>query len=269
MGLLLQNLERLRKEVEKAQGKISTATMKEWLGNQKAIKRECSLDDIAFEEKSAVVIVGISGIGKTTFAQEFLKKHPEFEFCSYDECYYQAARNLNVEGERAHPMTNQILEKIIRNLCRHGKNILFDGIFINYALRAAILQTLRDFGYKIHVVYFPLEYALEILPQCTARRAVELYLFNIETNRMGRPLSMTESLKIRADIMQTYCEREGKTPEEIYKKYTGCEITDMLEKELLSRVQSEIPRNSVKQQEEDSVFEYGAHYYYEIQKAKQ
>ena len=67
MGLLLQNLDRLRKEVEKAQGKVSTATMKEWLGNQKAIKRDCSLDDVAFEEKSAVVIVGISGIGKTTF----------------------------------------------------------------------------------------------------------------------------------------------------------------------------------------------------------
>ena len=113
MGLLLQNLDRLRKEVEKAQGKVSTATMKEWLGNQKAIKRDCSLDDVAFEEKSAVVIVGISGIGKTTFAQEFLKKHPEFEFCSYDECYYQAARNLNVEGET----TAMYIAKLLKNFC--------------------------------------------------------------------------------------------------------------------------------------------------------
>ena len=110
---------------------------------------------------------------------------------------------------------------------------------------------------------------MKVLPKCTARRAVELYLYNMELNKIKAPVSMKESLNIRLNIMQTYCEKAGKTPEEIYEEYTGNQITDLLEKELTNRVQSEIPRNSVKEQEEDGVFEYGAHYYYEIQKEKQ
>ena len=124
MGLLLQNISKFQKEYLAAIGAVEDTVLKRWFGNQKAIKRNCSLNEFEFEPKSAVMIVGVSGIGKTSYAQEFLANHPEFEFCSYDECFYQACsqenEQVNVSDATKEAKTKELFEKMIRNANRHN-----------------------------------------------------------------------------------------------------------------------------------------------------
>ena len=143
MGLLLQNINKFGKEYVAANGILDLVQIKKWFGNQKAIKRNCSLNEVEFEPKSAVMIVGASGIGKTTYAEEFLSTHPEFEFCSYDECYgqaySQANERQNIGNQETDINTKMLFEKIVRNANRHGKNILLDHTFNIYRKKEIFL----------------------------------------------------------------------------------------------------------------------------------
>ncbi len=265
MGLLLQNITKFRKAFEATKGRYDRDTIIEWFGNQKAIQQTCDLENVVFESKSAVVIVGVSGIGKSAFAEKFLKSHSEFEFCSYDEFYYEVMAQTNNNGEEAYLRTNEIFERKLRNANRKSKSILIDGMLLSYGLRAAIFRTLQTFGYQIHVVYFPLKYANEKIAECSSRRAVEFYLYTKYAKENPRKYTIREAIQLRKNIISIYCENLKTTPEELYASYASNPTVKEFAKSLIQEMKNEATRNYVEKQEADNIFLCGAHYYYEIQ----
>lgn len=98
--------------------------------------------------KNAIVLLGQSCTGKSTYAREFIKTHPEFEYLSLDEC---AARELmatnviKIFGENI--LNNELGFKEFGKALEMGKNLLIDGGWLHINSRSALLKTLRELGY--------------------------------------------------------------------------------------------------------------------------
>lgn len=131
-----------------------------------------------YNGKTAIILMGLSGCGKSTFARAFKRNNPSFELCIFDEVelgimvrYAKERMFLSeeVEDEMAIYEFGQLLEK-----CgRENKNIIVDGQFVYCNARGALLKTLRHYGYDNIVIFNFLTRSKEFIKACLSNRAIE------------------------------------------------------------------------------------------------
>lgn len=98
--------------------------------------------------KNAIVLLGQSCTGKSTYAREFLKTHTEFEFLSLDECAAKELLATNViRCFDANILNNSLGFGEFGRRLESGENLLIDGGWLHINSRSALLKTLRELGY--------------------------------------------------------------------------------------------------------------------------
>lgn len=124
---------------------------------KKSLEYKCD-----FSGQEAIIVLGYSGNGKTTWIKKFRRDNPGYEVVSFDEI----VRRLTLEhGNNVN--SNMIVKEIgeeIERLSDSNSNIIFDGRFLNIFTRAALTQTLHSYGYFISMVDLT-DYIDQILPK--------------------------------------------------------------------------------------------------------
>lgn len=99
---------------------------------------------------NAVILFGFSGNGKTTYIEDFIKYNPDYVVASMDEVVNELHKELN-RKITPREITKAFGEEV-DVLCKAGKNIIFDGNFLNLLTRSALADTLKLYGYQVNVV---------------------------------------------------------------------------------------------------------------------
>lgn len=264
MGLLQQNLAKYTHIYEQNHDYITDAMLVNWFGKS-AVKRT-ELEDMSFTKRSAVVIVGVSGSGKTHFAREFVKTHPNFILCSHDECFAKA--RIELSGKRTEyeldNRMNENLEKMIRSAAKRNNNVIFDGLFVNLVVRAALLNTLRTMGFEIHVVYITLNTLISNIKLYASLKAIQTQAHRLYSIKHKTDLSAQQIVTNRHKAIELYAEDNNLSVEEAAIQLSNTPEVVRLAKEGLENSIYEIECHLVQQQELNQAFMLGADYYYEL-----
>ena len=264
MGLLQQNLKRFTNEYMAAGGFITGEAMLKWF-NGKGTMVQTDLDKMSFTRMSAVVMVGVSGSGKTHFAREFVKTHPGFVLCSHDECYGKAMADLKiVNDDIVDARMNEYLDKMLKTAKKNRQHVILDGLFISPVVRAAVINTLRTYGYQIHVVYITIETLANNATEYFFKRAVEFQIYREYCMKHKGTLSPQRMIAIKNDVVKLYCEEKGMTVEELYEIFANDPVTLMEMENNMNTAIKEIEEQQVKDQADTGAFMLGADYYYEL-----
>lgn len=106
-------------------------------------------------QKNAIVLLGSSCVGKSTYAKEFLKDHPEFEYLSMDECAEKELKqNLQFICFSSNIMDNSLGFREFGERLEKGQNLIIDGCWLHLNSRSALLKTLRTLNYNITAFSF-------------------------------------------------------------------------------------------------------------------
>ena len=265
MGLLQQNMKRFTIEYYAAGGFISGETLLKWFKGKVAEARTMDeFNTIQFEAMSAVVMVGVSGSGKTHFAHEFVKTHPGFILCSHDECYGKAMIDFGkLEGEDVDARMYEYLERMLRSAKKRKQSVILDGLFVSPVVRAAVLNTLRDYGFKIHVVYITISTVAKNANEYFFKRAVEMQVFRHYCLK-HKELTAQRAITLRRDAVKMYCEENGITVDELYESYKNDPVIMADMEKSADAALFEIDQQVLKQQEITGAVMLGADYYYEF-----
>lgn len=210
--------------------------------------------------KTAVVLVGVSTCGKSTFAKKFMKAHKGFNYISFDECTFEAEAEVNYSGENVNGRVLELLDEKFERYKR--SNILVDGLVVSIERRAALMKTLQEMGYKIYVIYFTDEYNEKHIKHNIVSRSVDHVLFAKLVQSC--PESFAFLMRLNLNMIEVHAKEEGISEEEVILKYcTDPMVTNEIK---LNFINYELERKSlcVLAQEDEKAFMWGADYYYEI-----
>lgn len=261
MGLLVDYMNQFVAEASKTKGIISRKTISEWFGNKQAVKRDGYKDVMSFDTKAAIVVVGVSCIGKSTYIQNFLNLYPHIKLISYDEAGYKKAQE-EMEGKVVSEtrIFEIIEEEILEN---KEKSIIVDSTFIQPYSRAALMRFLADLGYEIHMLYFSKEYTEAHITVCLLNRAIEItlyedYLKKIESSKMD----FRERLEARKGIFERYAREHAISVEELKSRMVSHPTTITTLQYLANCYRNEVEEHRVWWQEKRGLFFLGADYCY-------
>lgn len=188
----------------------------------KEIESMCFSDKDA---KDAILLLGEEFAGKTHFARKFLKKNSEFEYFSFERTLdlFDMQREDSIKkliGGRAYLICSEMLEEFVRT--SKGK-IIIDGYLMEIPFRAALIKFLKQYGFKIHIVHFTLEYVVRHVYEniCKAmieRILYERYVIGFETKYIEEK-RYEELFYIEDHIMELVSKERKMTSDEIYNKY--------------------------------------------------
>ena len=210
--------ERNRDKIRTVADVVNDEKIREFFGTA-SYGKNAEFSEMTFEGKNAVVPLAMCRVGKTTWCRAFCKEHPDFAYIAYDEVgeettaqypYYDVG-SLNILNDR----------KIMAFLENAEGNVVIDGYFMDAEFRGALLQVLRRLGFKIHIVFFTLNYTLKYFYPHAARRAVKEILYEREVKeyvewwkKEGR---WQELRAIYHNIMQIVSEKLDKSEDEVYQ----------------------------------------------------
>jgi len=105
--------------------------------------------------KNAIILLGLSSCGKTTYGKEFCEHNPTFTFVSMDECgirdlepMSEHQRNEYLENPDLHyQLGNNRFGRMLAKANAKGKSMVIDGNWIHMNARGALLKTLEQYGY--------------------------------------------------------------------------------------------------------------------------
>ena len=261
MGLLVDYMKQFAADASRSKGVISRKTISEWFENKQAVVKDGYKDVMLFESKAALVLVGVSCIGKTTYIQNFLNLYPHIKLISYDEAGYIKAEE-EIKGKNvSETRTIEIVEKEI--LENKDESIVVDSTFIQPYSRAALIRFLKDLGYEVHMLYFSKEYTEKNITSCLLNRAIEITLYQdfVETNK-GNKMSMREALEIRKSILERYAKKYGISVEELKSRMVSHPTTMSNLHFLSNEFKKEVEIHRVWWQEKRGLFFLGADYCY-------
>ena len=110
--------------------------------------------------KQAIVLLGQSCCGKTSFADSFVEEHPEFKVLSMDECAHRHIQTLTIDDLNllskifGETVADHLGNTIFGNEIANGEKLIIDGCWLHVNARSALLKTLHAFGYHICIFSF-------------------------------------------------------------------------------------------------------------------
>lgn len=261
MGLLLDYLQKFAADTAKVNGNVSRKTISEWFGNKQSIQRNGYEDILSFKTKAAVVVVGVSGIGKSSYVKNFLELFPDVKLISYDDANYQKEE----EKEKGKKVYDGRMMEIVeeRILACKDESIIVDSNCILPYTRAALIRFLSDLGYEIHMVYFSQKYTEAHINSCCMQRAIETTLFKeyIVKHKLTRK-PFRERMKVRNDIVQIVAKERGITEENLRASLATDPTTLATLFHLVNEYKREVEESRMWWQEKRGLFFIGADYCY-------
>lgn len=261
MGLLVDYTVQFANEAKKTNGIVSRKTISDWFGNKQAVVKNGYKDMMTFESKAAVVVVGVSCIGKSAYIQNFLKLYPHIKLISYDEAGYRKAEEAMKGKKVSETRAIEIVEEEI--LKNKDETLIVDSTFIQPHSRAALMRFLKELGYEIHMLYFSKEYTEKNIMPCLLNRAIEIAVYE-EYNEGNKNARMTfrEALELRKGILEKYAKMHQITVEELKAKMVSHTTTIANLHYLVSEYKKEVEENRVWWQEKRGLFFLGVDYCY-------
>ena len=264
MESFVSNIATFVKECNAANGIMTRKMISSWFRDKKAIKRDGDVQQVDFDNKTAIVIIGVSCIGKTTYIHNFLVNHSDFVYISSDDVSYQKEDEKKSGVNPSETRVTEILEQ--QMLEAQNENLIIDIMCIHPASRAALMRFLSSLGYEIHAVYFSKKYTEENIKKRIEARAIELvlyqdYLINHQTRKR---VYMKDIMKVRNDILGIYARKKRISVEELKVQTAKLTETTRTVISLTRFYNDEVERNRVWWQEIRGLFALGADYYYEL-----
>lgn len=103
------------------------------------------------EKKSnAVIMLGFSGNGKSTWIKNFVKVNPEYKIISMDDVVRTFYMQFNKSPSQVEIIKN--FGHYIDFYCKNGVPVIIDGNFLNLCTRMALVDTLHCYGYNVSLV---------------------------------------------------------------------------------------------------------------------
>lgn len=158
--------------------------------------KEITLEELDVTGKIAIVLLGLSGCGKTTLAKSLVRNNEALQLCSMDECTAQAlldsqffdpktSKNICIYNEKANDdVAMELFGKKLRTFAKKNNPLVIDGLWINAFTRAALFKTLKQLGYQICVIDFVTNYNKDDHLTKLMYRAAELVAFNFLSKDM-------------------------------------------------------------------------------------
>ena len=107
------------------------------------------------DKKNAVVLIGPSCVGKSTYARNFIKMYPEFEYLSMDDCALKELKRTNIIFCFGNDLwSNTLGNKEFGERIERGRNLIIDGGWLHINSRSALLKTLKHYGYNVCACIF-------------------------------------------------------------------------------------------------------------------
>ena len=222
--------------------------------------------EMIFEGKNAVVPLAMCRVGKTTWCRAFCKEHPDFEYIAYDEVGEETSAQYPDYDNGSLNTLNDL--KIMAFLENAKGNVVIDGYFMECEFRAALLQVLRRLGFKIHIVFFTLNYTLKYFYPHAARRAVKEILYEREVKKYVEQWKKEgrwqELRAIYHNIMQITSEKLGKSEDEVYQMMMQDKDVEHLVNRYMNIHNSHMHRYNVYSQELHGITMLGCDYFYTV-----
>lgn len=164
-------------------------------------------------QKNAIVMVGKSCCGKTTFAKNFVKKHKEFEIVSMDQCAYNEMASLKQDELLLTLLLKGADGFGVQSFSRKletGKQIIIDGGWLHLNSRIALIRTLQELGYFITIFSFLEIPEAEYTKRVEGRTLQNLAMKILNVDPMQVPYG--------TDMVKKYANLEHITLDEAVKK---------------------------------------------------
>lgn len=260
MASFSSNLRDFIKRYDDVDRKFSPDIMRDWFMSKKTRMQPYHEKMFFGFKKVAVVLVGVSACGKSTFAKKFLEQNKGFKYISFDDCTFEASKEVGYCDVDVTDRTLELLDAKFEEYKRH--NIVVDGLVTSVEKRAALMKTLQEMRYKTYVIYFTDEYNKKHIKHNIIRRSVDHVLHAKMV--ASDPQHFVFLMGLRIDMIKAFANSKG-LPEDVV-------IINHLEDPL---VQQEIENNFrnydaerkymfIEAQEAANAFMWGADYYYEV-----
>ena len=217
------------------------------------------VSEFEFDEKSAVVLLGMSCMGKTTFANDFIKTHKEFSLLSFDNFAINLIASqfyTNIDEKAIHQFGKALDESL-----KEGKKVIIDGQYVNVVSRSALFKTLFEAGYTIYVISF-INMPNELVDQRIESRAIDNTVSDLLYKMPN--FNSAPGKKIYGLTIDDYAKYVGVNRKKAlnYIKSKSA-FRDYLRKEHGLRVNELIDSNVILQIQQDA-FIYGCDYYHDL-----
>ena len=159
--------------------------------------------------KNAIILLGQSCTGKSSFAKEFIKSHPEYEYLSLDDCALKELLSTNViHCYDFNILNNSLGFKEFGSRLESGKNLIIDGCWLHINVRSALLKTLRELGYVTCAFSF-----FNIPPHIHEERVVSRVISNVARDALFEEFTLEE-----VDYVSKYASKHKISYEEAISK---------------------------------------------------
>lgn len=97
-----------------------------------------------------IILIGCSGSGKTYFANQFLKKHPDWVVVSSDD--YRLNRDGKINFLHKPFSTFDTVDELVLNALKEGKNVIYDACNLTKFRRGKLFGKLYKYRRHIEVI---------------------------------------------------------------------------------------------------------------------
>ena len=214
---------------------------------------EYSIDE---RKKTAIVLLGYSCSGKTSYAFDFINSHPEFELLSMDECATKEIMEnpMKYLYGTQNPLKSDAGIRTFGERIEKGTKLVIDGCWLHINIRCAILKTLRELGYQV------IGFSFLNIPQ-------EQYMQRIES----RVLQFMAQEKVGGaptlepiDWIKEYCEKSGKTRDTVVAELRADKKFEEDKQSEISRIQNEFLTSGIKNQIDSKFVYLGFHQFLDL-----
>ena len=261
MELYTRNLAKARKtwsEHLKRQNNLTEMDMRRLFDNPKT--KEMPLNNFEVRGKIAIVLVGLSGCGKTVFAQSLMERFDALKLCSMDDCGIEAIKKSGQIILEDDTIECDLFGQKIRTFSQSNTPIIVDGLWVNLYTRSALYKTLKSYGYKICVADFITNYDYESHYSKLVYRAAETVA--VKTILHDKEIiSLDEFYAWDKVAIKMLSEERGCSEEEVFERMKEDPAFEIELNKMKQCATSEIITQNVEFQQQNDLFKCGANFW--------
>ena len=261
MELYTRNLAKARKtwtEHLNKQNKLSEKDILRLFDSPKT--KEMTFDNFEVRGKIAIVLIGLSGCGKTGFAQNLMERFETLKLCSMDECGIEAIKKSGQIIREDDTIECDLFGQKIREFSQSNTPIVVDGLWLNLYTRSALYQTLKSYGYKICVADFITNYDYESHYSKLVSRAAETVAVRTIFHDK-EDISLEEFYVWSKNAIKILSEERGCSEEEVFESMKKNPMFEVELNQMKQCATSEIIMQNVEFQRQTNLFKCGANFW--------
>lgn len=142
-----------------------------------------------------VIMIGIPGCGKSTYAKKLIELHPDWEYVSRDEVRYEYVSDQEHYYDHEYEVYQEFCKRIDMHLMDE-KTVIADATHLTVGSRKKLLDTLRVIPDEIVMVYIDTPFEI-CMQRNNARQGItrvpEKHMYAMR-NRLRQPNPVVENV---------------------------------------------------------------------------